>query len=139
MRKIAGSVNPADLFTHHSLTRERLIALTALFEAEFRGGRAASAPKTRATTGVRPTMAEVMALSQCNAEEEMGELTDMPIMPHRVYSAEELDEIYPSLEAVEAMDDEELEHDDLLEHGLQIAEGIARDASIFGRKRVHKG
>ncbi len=60
-------------------------------------------------------------------------------MPHRVYSAEELDKLYPSLEAVEALDDdEETGQDALLAHGLGIAEGIARDASIFGRKRIQE-
>ena len=49
LRKVAGEVNPADLFAKHSLTRERLIGLRKLFELEFRGGRAASAPKTRAS------------------------------------------------------------------------------------------
>ena len=38
LRKVDGAVNPADIFTKHSLTRERLIALTRLFDVEFQGG-----------------------------------------------------------------------------------------------------
>ncbi len=47
LRKIAGDVNPAGMFTKHSLTREKLMSLAKLFDAEYRGGRAASAPQTR--------------------------------------------------------------------------------------------
>ncbi len=37
LRKVAGEVNLADLFTKHSLTRERLIGLTELFDLECKG------------------------------------------------------------------------------------------------------
>jgi len=61
LRKVAGEVNPADLFTKHSLTRERLVGLAKLFEMENRRGRAASAPTTRVTAGTRTTLAEGMS------------------------------------------------------------------------------
>ncbi len=62
LRQVAGDVNPADLFTKHSLTRERLIGLTKLFELEYRGGRAESAPQTRSSTSGKTTMAELMSV-----------------------------------------------------------------------------
>ena len=42
-----GTENPADLFTKHSLTRERMMKLVRLFNYEFRGVRAESAPLLR--------------------------------------------------------------------------------------------
>ena len=83
-------------------------------------------------------MAEVMALGRSKAEEEADGSSDTPIMPHRIYSSKELDELYPSLEAVDSLDDEVPDQDQLLAHGLKIAEGIAHNATFVGRKRVEK-
>ncbi len=47
LRKVLGDVNPADLFTKHSLPRERLEKLVSFFNCHFYGGRAASAPLLR--------------------------------------------------------------------------------------------
>ena len=44
LRKIAGEASPADLFTKHSISRERLVRLTGLFDCHCRSGRAESAP-----------------------------------------------------------------------------------------------
>ena len=59
-------------------------------------------------------------------------------MPHRLYSVERLDELYPPLRAVEAVDDEPEERDELVEQGVKIARGIVRQASEFGRRRVQR-
>ncbi len=134
LRKIAGEVNPADLLTKHSLTRERLIGLTRLFELEFRGGRAASAPQTRESTGTKATLAEVMALG--GGHDSQGEPS--PVMPHKIHSLEELNRLYPSIEAVEAADNDEIEDDALLAEGLKIAKDIVEQASSFGRRRVQR-
>ncbi len=133
LRKVAGEVNPADLFTKHSLTRERLIGLTKLLELEFRGGRAASAPHTRDTAGTKTTLAEALAVSEGHASK--GELD--PVMPHREHNAEELDRIYPPIEAVENVELEEPEDDPLLLKGYEIAKEIVAQASSFGRRRVY--
>ena len=47
VRKVAGEVNPADLFTKHLPSREKIHQLTALFGCEYREGRAESAPLLR--------------------------------------------------------------------------------------------
>ncbi len=130
LRKVAGEVNPADLFTKHSLTRERLMGLAKLFEMEYRGGRAASAPKTRVTAGTKTTLGEGVSA--------VGETHDGPIMPHRLNGEEELARRYPPLEAVaEAEEDEQL-GDALLERGIEIAEQTVADTVSFGRRRVQK-
>ena len=134
LRKVAGEVNPADLFTKHSLTRERLIGLTKLFELEYRGGRAESAPQTRDSTSGKSTMAELMAVDSGPGSER----EPAPIMPHRLYSVEDLDELYPPLRAVDAVDDENEERDALLDEGVRIAHGIVQQASEFGRRRVQR-
>ena len=112
------------------------MSLTKLFEAEFRGGRAASAPQTRVAAGAKPTMAEVMAVGRHRAMGETEELSGEPIMPHRMYSVEQLDALYPPLEAIEELEGDEVpDGDPLLAHGLKLAEGIAHDAAAFGRRR----
>ena len=68
----------------------------------------------------------------------MEEIHDEPIMPHRIYGAEELLKLYPPLEAAdEAVEDEQLE-DGLLARGIEVAEQIVKDTMAFGRRRVQK-
>ena len=47
LRKVHGDVNPADLFTKHLSSRDRINQLVQLFNCEFREGRAESAPLLR--------------------------------------------------------------------------------------------
>ena len=44
MRNVRGEVNPADLFTEHLPSREKVHQLMSVFVCEYRSGRAASAP-----------------------------------------------------------------------------------------------
>ncbi len=131
LRKVAGEQNPADLFTKHSLTRERLQKLTGLFECDFRGGRAESAPEVRATPGIRTKMSEAFTVEQ---EESAGIEV---IMPHRVYSDEELDREYPPLQVADEVDGPDLqcdEQDALVQHGKVITQDINKMAAEYGRR-----
>ena len=62
LRKVHGDVNPADLFTKHLSSRDRMNQLVQLFNCEYRDGRAESAPllrKDKSVTiaqGERPAM-----------------------------------------------------------------------------------
>ena len=47
VRKVRGEVNPADIFTKHLPSREKVHQLLNLFGCEYRDGRAASAPLLR--------------------------------------------------------------------------------------------
>ena len=47
LRKVHCEVNPADLFTKHLSSRDRMNQLVKLFNCEFRDGRANSAPHLR--------------------------------------------------------------------------------------------
>ena len=106
------------------------MSLAKLFGLEYRGGRAASAPKTRSTAGTRATLAEEMSA--------VGETHDSPIMPHRIYGAAELDQRYPTIEAVEVEEEDEPMEDDLFKKGLEVANEIVQNTKTFGRRRVEK-
>ena len=56
LRKIRGEVNPADLFTKHLSSEERVRSLCALFGCRFAEGRAAGAPELRRTGKERPLL-----------------------------------------------------------------------------------
>ena len=101
--------------------------LPTRFDCRYSGGRAAEAPQTRTTAGTKGTLAEVNALDEST-----------PIMPHREYDKEALDELYPSLEVADAVDDEEAEVDPVLLHGMEIVEDIVDRALNFGRRRLQK-
>ena len=58
LRKVAGEQNPADLLTKHSIGRQRLESLIALYGCKYLEGRAATAPLTRTGESSRPTMAQ---------------------------------------------------------------------------------
>ena len=47
LRKVNGLVNPADLFTKHLTSRDRINQLIELFNCEYRDGRAQTAPLLR--------------------------------------------------------------------------------------------
>ncbi len=135
LKKVDGEQNPADLFTKHSLTRERLAKLTRLFDCEYKGGRAASAPQTRSAQGNTVTMSEAMVLEDGSIAQENYE----PVMPHRTMTREQLDCAYPSLQAPEELDNEDERvqgEDDLLKHGERIAGEIIKSTMIHGRKRI---
>ncbi len=58
LRKVDGEVNPADLFTKHTASRQRLDHLVELFGCRYLEGRAASAPQVKQGDSGRTTMAE---------------------------------------------------------------------------------
>ena len=106
------------------------MGLAQLSELEYRGGSAASAPKTRVTAGSRTTLAEEVSA--------VGEKHDAPIIPHRLYGAIELDRRYPSIQAVEMeVEDEPLE-DELLKRVEELAGKIVANTKAFGRRKVEK-
>ena len=58
LRKVLGEANPADIFTNHRRSRERLQMLAGIFDCKFRGGRPAAAPQLRAVPSTKVTMAD---------------------------------------------------------------------------------
>ena len=136
LRKVPGECNPADLLTKHSQTAERLSKLVALFNGEFRGGRAAAAPQLRKTEGTKVTMADggldLGAVTQPEADD--------PIMPHLVMNTEDLDKFYPAMAIPDDsfMTEEDYDEgftDTNLERGLKKAKEIDEDTRTFGRTK----
>ena len=149
LRKVDGEVNPADLFTKHSLSRERLIKLVSLFQCSFRGGRAELAPRLRTAASTKVTMSEAALtvgldgkapFDGVKAEEddthENG--TEEPIMPHLLYGEEELERLYPQLTvppAVDTMDPQNDDDDNLVKAGDIIIKDLLEATAQQGRRR----
>jgi len=138
LRKVAGTANPADVFTKYPASRDKLIFLTGMFDCHFAGGRAESAPKLRRTSGTKGVLAGEMegpedggeALPEANSIEKA-------VMPHLQHEQATMDRLYPAFEPDPEHDDgehmEPEERDRLLEYGLRIAEDIRRDNLVHGR------
>jgi len=152
LKKVRGDSNPADLFTKHSLTRDKLMQLTKLFDCHFRDGRAASAPMLRRgkTSGVKiaeaDSQGEICAIADANQwasgildpEGEHDDAKTEPCMPHSQHSAELIDKLYPSLKVPEELDldDAHLDAWDLVyQRGLREAQTISEDMHVLGRMK----
>ena len=132
LRKIDGERNLADLLTKHSLTREKLMKLVSLFDCEFRGGRADSAPQIRAGSGVKITMADA---------DTMKVEDDETVIPHLRYRDEEMDRLYPRLEAPEDFEEEEEESDEeewIKGRGRAAVRELEEKTMKEGRRRREK-
>ena len=139
LRKVLGASNPADLFTKHSLTRDKLLSLVRLFHCYFLQGRAASAPALRKSEGTKTTMAAADAHLGTVAENGGdGEADVEPFMPHASYEPDDLDRLHPALVAPGESDYTEQDDDPLeplLVHGKKIAGSIAAAMTSFGRTK----
>jgi hypothetical protein len=138
LRKIPGENNPADLLTKHSQTAERLSKLVALFGAEFRGGRAQSAPQLRRTEGAKTTMAdgdlEYGDTLAVNAQVE----NDEPFMPHMAMTIGEMDEKFPAMKVQDEdlfMEPDQDSNDTVFMTGMAEAARIEEQTRRCGRTR----
>ena len=146
LKKVLGEENPADLFTKHSLSKERLEKLVELFDCQFREGRAASAPAMRTGASDKQTIADADRPGKARSKPLSGDsaLSTVragqcgPWMPHNELDNKELDLAYPSLEAVEELkldDLTRLEDDLLYGVGMKIVQAILDEMSVNGRTR----
>ena len=120
VRKVWGEVNPADLFTKHLPSREKVHQLLGLFGCECRDGRAASAPLLRPLDddrkGGHPVIGE--ALPTYVADIEGAPRHDESRLPH-MYPEREIARLFPVIEAapeqpnVRDYVDDRHRHDDL--------------------------
>ena len=100
VKKVRGEVNPADLFTKHLPSREKVHQLMGLFGCEYREGRAASAPLLRpleddSRKGGHSTVEEPLPTYVAQTEDLPH---DESCLPH-LYSAEEIARLFPTIEA----------------------------------------
>ena len=104
VKKVWGEVNPADLFTKHLPSREKVHQLLGLFGCEYRSGRAAAAPLLRPLGSAGQQgghLASVDPLPTFAAE-----TVDMPHdesrLPH-MYPEDEIARLFPTIVAAPAM------------------------------------
>ena len=99
VRKVRGDVNPADLFTKHLPSKDKIHQLTKLFGCEYRSGRPDAAPLLRPNIvegrqGGHPSndsVAPVHAMAEPEAH-------DVSRLPH-MHSAEEIKKHFPRISA----------------------------------------
>ena len=89
MKKVRGEVNPADIFTKHLPSREKVHQLLNLFGCEYRDGRAASAPL------LRPHGFDDREGGHSGSDPLPTFVTDVDAQPHDI---DTLPHMYPSLE-----------------------------------------
>ena len=150
LKKVKGEANPADVFTKHSLTRDRLRGLTELFDCYFRDGRAETAPLLRrsTTTGSKISEADgagdVMAVCDANQwpegilDPESEQAAEQPCMPHLLYGERDIDARYPSLSAPAQLDVDDAQNDAwdcIYQRGLREAQDIVADMRSYGRMK----
>jgi hypothetical protein len=133
LRKIDGERNPADVFTKHMATRERLATMVDLLNCRYRDGRAASAPQMRTTETGKTTIADAGFYNVENG----------PFMPHLEHNGEELDNLYPSMHAPQDIIEDHEESwsswDGIEARGLEIVESIKGRMLKHGRRRIEEG
>ena len=103
VKKVRGEVNPADLFTKHLASREKVHQLLKLFGCEYREGRASSAPQLRPMgstdrEGGHPIDSHLPTFS---AEDFEAELHDVTRLPH-MHSESEIKKMFPTIHAAPA-------------------------------------
>ena len=100
VRKVRGDVNPADLFTKHLGSKEKIHQLVKLFGCEYRSGRSEAAPLLRpqesgGSKGGQTATSHLPAFVQ---EKYEGEIHDVSMLPH-LHSEEDMRRLFRVLEA----------------------------------------
>jgi hypothetical protein len=110
VRKVRGDVNPADLFTKHLPSRDKIHQLVKLFGCEYRSGRSSAAPLLRPkepakgeggqpAAGHLPTfIAAAPTFTMANGEIDDQEPHDLNVLPH-LHSRAEMDRLFPTIDA----------------------------------------
>ncbi len=124
-----GEQNPADLFTKHMITRDKMAGLVRMLGCHYRGGRAETAPLTRTTPTGRTTMAE--------ADTNAIEINNT--MPHLAHSPEELDRKFPAMNAPQDIEDDKEDMwstwDGIAQRGEEIIREVVARMTRDGRRR----
>ncbi len=142
LRKVRGEANPADLFTKHLTSEDRVKMLLELFSCRFVGGRAAEAPELRREEGQGGAgllaCDMVYALSGDQMEQDGyvypvamtenadGEVERVPEaylhdarqLPHVIPG--DLDALFPKAHAAPALDEHLEEPDELEKRGARL-------------------
>ena len=126
LRKVLGTENPADIFTKHQGSREKMLELVRLFDMEYREGRAEASPELRREERPRIEMKEINEQSK----------DSLNLLPHL---QEDMEKRYPAIEAADDWEsfDEACMYgfDYMREHGDKLASQLQAEADKNGRRR----
>ena len=133
VRKVRGEVNPADLFTKHLPSREKVHQLLGLFGCEYREGRAAAAPLLRpigedGRKGGHSTTDEPLPAYIADLEAVIHDESNLPHM----YSAEDMTRMFPVIDAAP----EQPNVHDYIDDGQQRYDDFGNDSP---RRRLREG
>ena len=111
LRKVNGLVNPADLFTKHLSSRERINELVGLFSCEFREGRPLAAPELRKQKPQQEAASKhlihVAQMEPAAGREEesnnQSPMHDPAVLPH-MYLDKDLDQLFEKAVAPPELD-----------------------------------
>ena len=107
LRKVRGEVNPADLFTKHLASKDRVHNLTELFGCSFRSGRSDAAPLLRKKDDAeKDGFGDLgndgdLDCDLFDADFEDAKLHDADTLPHS-YCQDDLDHLFPIIHAADA-------------------------------------
>ena len=148
MRKVRGDQNPADLFTKHLASRERVLMLLGLFGCELATGRSEAAPAMRRERLTKKVLGEIGLEEKEEVETVYQILEEAPLphdnlLPHQ-HPPEVLEKFFPTMpkpdERVDSLQDFDGEKvDPIASSGVEIAKAIVREAELFGRRRKPVG
>ena len=94
LRKVRGDINPADIFTKHLPSREKINQLVGLFECTYREGRPAAAPLLRERQG------ETEEPELHRLEGGDFDLQHMASKLPHMFTKEEFDKMFPEIQAL---------------------------------------
>ena len=100
VKKVRGEVNPADLFTKHLPSREKVHQLLSLFGCEYREGRPAAAPLLRphGSDGRQDGHTAHDPLPTFPFVDIEAELHDINVLPH-MHPRSAIDKLFPTIPA----------------------------------------
>ena len=100
VKKVHGSVNPADIFTKHLPSREKVHQLMSLFGCEYREGRATSAPLLRPHGGEDREGGH--SIDDNPLPTFIADLDaaphDINVLPH-MHSTDDIERLFPTIDA----------------------------------------
>ena len=99
VRKVRGDVNPADLFTKHFPSRDKIAQLVKLFGCEYREGRSAAAPMLRPQDPTGDQGGQSSGGHLPTFEVRDAEIHDIDVLPH-MHAEADLARLFPLLGAL---------------------------------------
>ncbi len=146
VRKVKGTDNPADLFTKHIPTHDKVRQVTGLFGCRHESGRSTAAPTLRRERLTREVLADTY-LCEDDFRQAMSieSADDQPLLtqlPHTMPTAT-LNKYFPSMPIAGEDGSEEQEYNDfnannpdnIEQKGLEVAEEIIAETLAHGRRR----